>query len=373
MELLTIILVNLIVLFLIYVVLSMRFSRAVEKVRKGGIPRELYDNLKSVIQYVDNGAERTAAQTKSAYEMLKRMESLKAEIDSRIERLESLASAEESGSKKSSAAGRRAAKKTSSRKKKSKSEDEIRAMIYENEDREEVTYNHKRRVNPVVEESPIDRLIPELEEDSFINSGPVENRPVVPKQENRTANIAGPAFEKPEPKTGTPVIERIGSGIRKFLGIGEMNLPARPAADTGHKAASVPKEPRTAQSSLKESTNRLLEEAGKSVQKEAGPVKTGGFDHELKRMVEKTDESSIIDGPAETGKKPAAESVDEFLKQQNVDARKLTPKQSNLLLRKLIALGFDMDEIADTFQMTISELELLASLPETRKKYRKGP
>lgn len=96
MDLAVLILLNLVFLVVFYVLFSIRMGRAIEKTRKAGIPREFYQNVEMVIQYLDATLESINQKNDSLYKMLLRAETLKGELESLLDRREAIDRAERS-------------------------------------------------------------------------------------------------------------------------------------------------------------------------------------------------------------------------------------------------------------------------------------
>lgn len=88
MDLAVLILLNLVFLVIFYILFSIQMGRAIEKSRKSGIPREFYQNVEMIIQYLDTTLESVNQKNDALYKMLLRAETLKGELEALLERSE---------------------------------------------------------------------------------------------------------------------------------------------------------------------------------------------------------------------------------------------------------------------------------------------
>lgn len=122
MELFVLVLVNILTAVIMYLLFSLRFTRAVEKAKKSVIVDELKENIESAIEYINTAIDLVDTRTRTFYRLVRRSEELTAQIRNSLDRLESSDEKQNSRSssstgKKNSSDSKKAASPSSSKKK----------------------------------------------------------------------------------------------------------------------------------------------------------------------------------------------------------------------------------------------------------------
>ena len=264
MDLLALAIVNVVTACAMYVLFSIRFSRAVrqtvEQTQKKGLMRELKENVELTIEYINSSLDTMDQKTRSFYQLLRRSEEL-------VRQLESMQADLRASESEAAAAGSRARKGRSASPKKTvdkpalpnaanttrspsqpaASPGEAGRTRAPGQPADDLLSGRSRsgaalefaRAEDSAGAYNVDRVLKEMGDDRLQISAPAPSAETAYRTGERSRPVATYAAA-PTPAAGTGVLGRIGAIARRVLGVDSMpDLTAGAAASTTAASAGA--------------------------------------------------------------------------------------------------------------------------------------
>ena len=412
MELLVLILVNIVTAVVMYVVFSIRFTKAVEEARANPIIRELKDNIQITIEFINTSLDLMDEKTKTFYQLVRRSE----EIAKQLEESPKPArrSTAKSSSKSAGKTTKKASSKTTRKKNTSRKASEPMAAAIENPPTSENEPAPPLQAlgGPGIDQDhspgsdPMERALSGLGDDRLDLTPPADDSTAAYRAGELSAGLAQ-AFGGVQPAQPGPVgrfLSGMGSRMRSLFGGGTASAgtsdsagaadstgaPLQQGAPTSsgeqadfagvlsrtgdrlvakaeREAAARNRQPRSMnpRDILELSSESAEQIIAQSLGTEASPASAP----ELPGL--EGDTESAVAGrermePRQPASSPEAEklNIDAVLARSGLDLRDRSPAGRADRIKELLRHGFDPRAISAGTGIALPEVELIASLPE---------
>ena len=372
MELLALAFVNLLTAAVMYILFSLRFSRAVEQTRKNQLFKELRENIELAVEYINTSLDAIDQRTASFYKLVRRAEEIARSLEQSTTRRPRKKKATASKSRTpvaekapTDAGDHQRSKKSTP----STSQEVVGESVGEEAGTESSAY--------------LDRVLRSMAEDSLSLEPTAES-----SEEAYLGGRLTRASAVDQPATGAAGLTVIGSFFRRLLGAGgdsfSTNLPSQAKAPSvsvpdareasgGRAAPSVP-ETETAPPANNRTGARFVVPDLDQLQKRLKPEPARGDRLELSAINPQfsgqprlpLDDGEAVD-PVALSRELSARAA-----RQEANEAAAPPRDKRDLIRTLLASGYRPAEISSSTGISIAEIELVASLPGASRRPRRA-